>query len=138
MGGEGGDDLAETARQDDDPARMLAEEAQVAAHRGRALVEDAAGQFGDMVPGQGQEGETPVQGLAERQVAGHGLIGQGCDLGADHRGVGDPGQGDIGQGLKRLDAHEGRIEVENIGGWRGHGLTLADLRTCSNAGVTPS
>ena len=66
MGGEGGDDLAEAAREDDDPALVLAEEAQVAAHGGRALIEDAGGQFGDMVAGQGQQGQPAVQGLAER------------------------------------------------------------------------
>ena len=135
MGGEGGDDLAEAAGQDDDPPCVLAEEAQIAAHRGRALVEDAGGQFGDMVPGQGQQGQAAAQGLAERQIAGHGLIGQGGDLGPDRRGVGRAGQGDVGQCLQRLDAHERRVEVEDIGGRLSHGLTLAYLRSCSNKRV---
>ena len=133
MCGEGGDDLAKAAREDDDPALVLAEEAQVAAHGGRALIEDAGGQFGDMVAGQGQQGQSAVQGLTERQVAGHGLICQGCDFGADRGGVGDPGQGDVGQGLQRLDAHEGGIEIEDIGGRLSHAGTLADLRSCSNS-----
>ena len=63
----------------------------------------------------------------------HGLIGQGCDFRADRGGVGDPGQGDVGQGLQRLDAHEGGIEIEDIGGRLSHAGTLADLRSCSNS-----
>ena len=88
--------------------------------------------FGDMVAGQGQQGEAAAQGLAEGDVAGHGLIGQAGDLGADVVGVGRAGQGDVGQGLQRLDADEGRIEVEDEGRRVSHGASLADLRSCSN------
>lgn len=88
-----------------------------------------------MVAGQGQQGEAAAQGLAERQVSGHGLIGQGRDLGADGVGVRDAGQGKVGQRLQRLDTHKRRVEVEDIGGRLGHSETLADLRTCSNGRV---
>jgi hypothetical protein len=115
MGGDGGDDLAEAAGQDDDMIGVFVEEAQVAAHRRRALVEDAARQFGDVVPGQGQAFEAAAQGLAEGNGAGHGLIGQAGDLGADGVGVGRAGQGDVGQRLQRLDTDEGGVEVENEG-----------------------
>ena len=74
--------------------------------------------------GQGQQGQTPAQGIAERDLTGHGLIGQAGDLGADVGSVWTAFQGDVGQGLERLDADKGGIEIEDQRGGVGHdGLT---------------
>ena len=114
---------------------LAGREAQVAPDRRRALVEDAVRQLRDMGARQRQQGEPSAQRLFEGKLSRHRLIGQGGDLGADRGGVGRAGQGDVGQNLQCLDAHERRVEVKDIGGRLSHAPTLADLRTCSNKRV---
>ena len=127
------DDLAEAAGQDDDLALVLLEEVQVAPDGGGQEVRRPLSQGRDMIAGQGQEGQAPTQGVAELQLAGHGAVGQGGDLGADRTRVRRVGQGDVGQGLEGLEGDQGRIEVEDQCGARAHGRRLNRLRGCGKA-----
>ncbi|MND93617.1 hypothetical protein D3C80_858090 [compost metagenome] len=129
--GQGGDHLAEAARQDIDPLGVALEEVDVAADRGAGLVQNAVRQGLDVTAGQGQQVQTAAQGRAEVHLTRHGLIGQGRDLGLAGGRIGGVGQGDVSERFKRLDAHQGGIEVEDEDG-RSHAPHLAHLRTCSN------
>jgi len=73
-----------------------------------------------MGAGQRQQGQTAAQGRAEVDLARHGLIGQFGDLGPDRFGVRIARECDVGKRLKRLDADEGRIEIEDERGGLGH------------------
>ena len=127
------DHLAEAAGQNDHPALVLLEEVQIAPHRGGQPVGRALRQGLHMVAGQGQQGQTPTQRLPKGQVARHGLIGQGGDLGPRRLSLGRVRQGEVGQGFQCLEIDQGRIKVEDQGGARSHGARLSRLRACGKA-----
>ncbi|MNQ64733.1 hypothetical protein D3C85_791680 [compost metagenome] len=129
--GQGRDHLAEAARQNIDPLGVALEEVDVAADRGAGLVQDAIRQSFNMAAGQRQQLQPTTQGRAEVQLPRHGLIGQRRDLGLFRRRIRGVGQGDVSERFKRLDAHQGGIEVEDEDG-RSHAPHLTHLRTCSN------
>ena len=131
--GHRGDDLAEAAGDDDDPARMAAEKSGIPPDRRSQRLCGARRQGGDMLPGQRQQGQSLPQRLTEGDVPGHGPIGQGGDLRADPLAIGGTGQRQVGQHIEGFERDERRIEIKHEGRAVGHQTSLTHLRTCSNA-----
>ena len=127
------DHVAEAAGDDQDLGGVLLEEVQIAPNRRRQPIRGGRGKGLHMVAVERQKRQTLAQRLAEIQRPGHRLVRQRRDLGADRIGVRRPGQGDVGQGLERLEIDQGRIEVEDQCGACRHGPRLSGLRARSIA-----
>ncbi len=110
------DEIMETAGDDQKLAGILGKDRLVADYRGADLGFQHLDQGGDIVARRLQKLDAAAEGFGEADLAGHGLIGQGLDLGDIGMAGGISGGQQFGQNIERLDRGEGRIEIENDGG----------------------
>ena len=110
------------------PVGVPAQGLDVAGDRRRQGGNGAGGDGLDVLaPGLDQR-QPADEGLMEIEAAVHGLVGQADDVGAAAFGVRMAVKRDLGQGLERLEADQGRIKVDEQDGEVPHPAKLDCLR----------